>query len=118
MYNILSWFSRSSFRKKIYRTLLLFIIVYLIIRIYHRFSSSVDQKQVIIDVRSKVEWDMGHDPHAIHLPHTRIAEYKGDKDQHIKVSCTSGRRADLAKHKLEEMGYKNVSAIRLEGSIK
>jgi rhodanese-related sulfurtransferase len=118
MYNILSWFSRSGFRKKIYRTLLLFIIVYLIIRIYYRFSSSVEQKEIIIDVRSKLEWDMGHDPHAIHLPHTKISEYKGDKDQHIKVSCTSGRRAAEAKYKLEEMGYKNVSVIRLKGTIK
>jgi len=118
MYNILSWFSGSSFRKKIYRTFFLFIIFYLIIRIYHRFSSSVEQKDIIIDVRSKLEWDIGHDPYAIHLPHIRISEYKGDKDQQIKVSCTSGRRADLAKKKLEEMGYKNVSAIRLEGSIK
>ena len=118
MYYILSWFSRSSFRKKIYKTLLLFIIVYLIIRIYHRFSSSVVKKQILIDVRSKLEWDMGHDPRAIHLPHTRISEYKGDKDQPITVSCTSGRRAELAKQKLEEMGYKNVSAIRLEDTIK
>jgi len=118
MYNILSWFSRSAFRKKIYKTLVLFIIVYLIIRIYHRFSSSIGQKDIVIDVRSKLEWDMGHDPHTIHLPHTRISEYKGDKDQPIKVCCTSGRRAEEAKHKLLEMGYKNVSAIRLEGSIK
>ena len=118
MYYILSWFSRSSFRKKIYKTLLLFIIVYLIIRIYHRFSSSVGQKEIVIDVRSKLEWDMGHDAYAIHLPHTRISEYKGDKNQPIKVSCTSGRRAGEAKQKLEEMGYKNVSAIRLDGTIK
>ena len=118
MYYIISWFSSSSFRKKIYKTLLLFIIVYLIIRIYHRFSSSIRQKDILIDVRSKLEWDIGHDPYAIHLPHTRISEYKGDKNQPITVSCTSGRRAEEAKHKLLEMGYKNVSVIRLEGTIK
>ena len=61
---------------------------------------SKTEDRVIIDVRTKTEWDEGHHPEAIHLPHEHISEYKGDKDKSIILYCTTGRRANIAKQKL------------------
>ena len=72
------------------------------------FVSKIDES-VIIDVRTKTEWDEGHHPEAIHLPYEHIGEYKGDKDKSIIVYCTTGRRATIAKQKLEETGYTKVT---------
>ena len=71
-------------------------------------------EKVIIDVRTKTEWNEGHHPEAIHLPHEHIGEYQGDKDKDIIVYCTTGRRATIAKQKLEEMGYTKVTVNTYE----
>ena len=92
--------------------IILFIFIYLLVLFYHRMSHSSDIKEIILDVRSKTEWDMGHDPHAIHLPHHRIDEYKGDKNGPIKLYCRTGRRATEAKVRLEELGYTNVEVMK------
>ena len=69
-------------------------------------------KELIIDVRSKDEWDSGHLNQAIHIPHTEIAEriheYTTDKDAKIVVYCAAGGRAGNAKEALEELGFVNV----------
>lgn len=75
---------------------------------------SKTEESVIIDVRTKTEWDEGHHPEAIHLPHEHISEYKGDKDKSIIVYCVTGRRANIAKQKLEEMGYTKVTVDTYE----
>ena len=70
---------------------------------------SKTEDRVIIDVRTKTEWDEGHHPEAIHLPHEHISEYKGYKDKSIILYCTTCRRANIAKQKLEESGYTKVT---------
>lgn len=67
---------------------------------------------IILDVRSKEEYDEGHIENAIVIPDTEIAaraenELK-DKQQLILVYCRSGRRSKLASAALCEMGYTNV----------
>jgi phage shock protein E len=75
---------------------------------------SKKEERIIIDVRTKTEWNEGHHPEAIHLPHEHISEYQGDKDKSIVLYCTTGRRANIAKQKLEEMGYTKVTVNTYE----
>ena len=108
MYSIINWFKNSTLRKNLYRIILVFIVCYLLVRTYKRLEGNKEDKVVIIDVRTKTEWNISHLPDAIHLPVDHIEEYNGDKNTKIIVYCASGRRASEAKQKLEEMGYKSV----------
>jgi phage shock protein E len=66
-----------------------------------------------IDVRSAPEYESGHLPQAINIPHIeiaeRISELVPDKKTPIKLYCGSGRRAGIAQWELEGMGYFNTS---------
>ena len=67
---------------------------------------------IILDVRAQDEYDQGHIPGAIVIPHTEIEtraeEELTDKDQQILVYCRSGRRSKLAADALLELGYTNI----------
>ena len=67
---------------------------------------------VILDVRAREEYDQGHIPGAIVIPHTEIAARAEaeltDKDQLILVYCRSGRRSKLAAEELVKLGYTNI----------
>lgn len=67
---------------------------------------------ILIDVRTKEEWDTGHAATALHIPHDeisdRITEVTSDKDAEIVLYCKSGGRAGRAKSALEELGFTNV----------
>lgn len=67
---------------------------------------------LIIDVRSQEEWDSGHLPQAVHIPHTEIAEKIGehtsDKNTKIVLYCEAGGRAGKAQEKLQELGFVDV----------
>jgi phage shock protein E len=75
-------------------------------------SPNSADKIIVIDVRSKKEWDSGHVGQAIHIPHTeiaeRISEVTNDKDAKIVVYCAVGGRAGQAKTSLEKLGFTNV----------
>jgi len=66
-----------------------------------------------VDVRSVSEYESGHLPQAINIPHIeiaeRITEFAPDKKTPIKLYCGSGRRAGTAQWELEGMGYFNAS---------
>ncbi len=69
-------------------------------------------KYLIIDVRSKAEYDEGHIPNAISLPVDTIGKedilFLDNKEQLILVYCRSGNRSRKAAKKLVEKGYTNV----------
>lgn len=75
-------------------------------------TTADDADVIVIDVRSKEEWDTGHVEQAVHIPHTeigdRIAEVTDDKDAKIVLYCAVGGRAGRAKTRLEELGFTNV----------
>lgn len=75
-------------------------------------GSASDTKEIVIDVRSKEEWDAGHAEQAVHIPHTeiaqRISEVTDDKDARIIVYCAVGGRAEKARASLERLGFTNV----------
>ena len=67
---------------------------------------------VILDTRTPEEYETGHIPGAILIPHDEILERAEktlpDKDQLILVYCRSGRRSKLAAQDLVDLGYTNV----------
>ena len=66
---------------------------------------------VILDVRTQAEYDEGHIPGAVLVPHDTI---KGDvpelpdKKQLILVYCRSGNRSKQAAQALADAGYESV----------
>ena len=71
-----------------------------------------EEGYIILDVRTQEEYDQGHIPGAIVIPHEEIEEKAEDvltdKDQLILVYCLSGRRSKLAAEALVELGYTNI----------
>ena len=70
------------------------------------------QGYVILDTRTREEYDQGHIPGAIQISHDEITEKAEevltDKDQLILVYCRSGRRSKIAAEALVELGYTNI----------
>ena len=67
---------------------------------------------IILDVRTREEYDQGHIPGAVLIPNTEIeakaADLLPDKGQLILVYCRSGRRSKLAAQNLADLGYTNI----------
>ena len=67
---------------------------------------------ILLDTRTREEYDQSHIPGALLIPHTEIAdraeEELPDKDQLILVYCRSGNRSKQASEVLAELGYTNV----------
>lgn len=68
--------------------------------------------EVVIDVRSGLEFAMGHHPGAVHIPVQEIAgrieALLPDKSRPIIVYCASGARAGAAAGVLKKLGYRRV----------
>lgn len=71
-----------------------------------------EKELFILDVRSEDEYNEGHIPGAVVIPHTDIEENKEklpeNKDELILVYCRSGRRSKIASEALVSLGYTNV----------
>lgn len=80
-------------------------------------STKVDLAQlikdgaVIIDVRSKGEFDTGHVKGSINIPLEQIgaSAEKLKSHNYIITCCRSGNRSGMAKRTLEAKGLKNVA---------
>lgn len=61
---------------------------------------------IILDVRTKEEYDEIHIKDSVNIPYDLIDDNLDiDKDLMVFVYCKSGKRADIAKEKLENLGY-------------
>ena len=71
-----------------------------------------DDGHVVVDVRTREEYDAGHIPGAILLPNESIGteppEELPDRNQIILIYCRSGNRSKQAAQKLFDMGYTNI----------
>ena len=71
-----------------------------------------EEGYIILDTRTHEEYDEGHIPGAIVIPHDEIKEKAEqllpDKNQLLLVYCRSGRRSKLAAEALVELGYTNI----------
>lgn len=67
---------------------------------------------MVLDVRTKEEYDEGHIPGAVLLPDyeilSRAQEVLPEKDAVVLVYCRSGRRSALAAQSLAQLGYTQV----------
>ena len=70
------------------------------------------ENYIILDTRTREEYEESHIPGAILIPHDEILEKAEsiltNKDQLILVYCRSGRRSKLAAADLVKLGYTNV----------
>ena len=70
---------------------------------------------IVIDVRSKGEYDSGHVLDSINIPHyeirNKIGEFVKDKNTPINVYCAAGSRSSSAKSVLIDLGYANVANL-------
>jgi rhodanese-related sulfurtransferase len=74
---------------------------------------------LIIDVRTRSEFNSGHIPGAVNIPHTelpsRLGELEIEGDQEIVVYCEQGGRAMTAASALRGAGFSTV--LHLEGDM-
>lgn len=71
-----------------------------------------DEGAVILDVRSKREYDEGHIINAINIPlyelNQKIEKVISPKNQLILIYCQSGIRSKKAYYLMKQMGYTNI----------
>ena len=76
-------------------------------------------EMLILDVRNPLEFDTGHVPGAINIPHdqvaTRLAELEAGRDLPVVVYCERGGRAGKATAVLAGAGFEDVR--HLEGDM-
>lgn len=70
---------------------------------------------LLIDVRSKEEFESEPLKRAIHIPHDQIGKeiekFAKDKNTKIVLFCRSGARAGKARQTLIDLGYLNVNNL-------
>ena len=113
----------NTFEKNLFRILVgVLIIVILLIATNSskneitRIENSTDFSEVLkqdnlvlIDVRSKEEYNESHIPRAINIPYNELEnKVKYDKDLNIVVYSYNDSRSHLATTVLEKLGYKNI----------
>ena len=107
---------------------LLFVLLLLGVVLYYTFQSpylvsSAEAKRlisdkkidVVLDVRTKIEYNLGHYPEALHIPTANLQDQAEtlipDKSTRILVYCNTGQRARYATDLLRAKGYKDVKYI-------
>jgi len=65
---------------------------------------------LLIDVRDRPDFDRGHIPTAISIPHNEIEKHLFEipKDKLVILYCKAGKIAGIASTKLKEFGYEKV----------
>lgn len=69
----------------------------------------------ILDVRTQQEFEAGHVPGAIHIPHDQVAVRAaevGPKDRPVLLYCRTGRRSGIAAAELVKQGFTAVYDFR------
>ena len=64
-----------------------------------------ENEYIIIDVRTKEEYDNSHVVDAINIPYDEIGSEEFDKEKVIFVYCQSGKRSGIAYDVLNKKGY-------------
>ncbi len=78
-----------------------------------QLSRAIQEGAQLIDVRSTAECAEGMLPGAINLPLDKIetALERLDFDRTLLLYCRSGRRSEMARQKLSEMGHRDCWTI-------
>ena len=85
---------------------------------YHKISAEeayemmASQEVVVVDVRTREEYDGGHIENAVLVPNESIGsempEALPDKEATLLVYCRSGNRSKTASSTLADLGYTNI----------
>ena len=65
-----------------------------------------ENNYIVVDVRTKDEYNEGHVKDALNIPYEEIGENVFDKSKTILVYCKSGKRSKIAYDTLIKNGYK------------
>lgn len=79
-----------------------------------RLHASGGERPVLVDVRTKFEYDLFHIDGAVNEPaivHNPQKLQNIDRDAPIVVICMSGHRSPIAAYFLRRQGFKNVSHL-------
>lgn len=68
-----------------------------------------EPKSVVLDVRTKEEYQRGHIKGVRNVPLDQIAQFQGAKDQVHYLLCQSGVRSKRAARVLQKKGYQVVN---------
>jgi rhodanese-related sulfurtransferase len=78
-----------------------------------------DASIIVVDVRSPEEFEAGHVPGAINIPHThmpaRLSELAPYVEKEIVLYCESGMRTQQAIARMKENGFTRV--LHLDGDM-
>jgi len=73
------------------------------------------ESPVVLDVRSKAEFDAGHVPGAVHVPFWQVAKSRAllpaDTNEPLVVYCGHGPRAYMAGAALRRLGFSRISYL-------
>ena len=66
------------------------------------------ERQVVLDVRTALEYEMGHIDGAVHIPNTQLRQRLGElaSDKEWIVCCAVGRRAYVMERMLKQHGLR------------
>ena len=71
---------------------------------------------VVLDVRTPQEYEAGHVPGAINMPHKalpdRLAEVLSFRDREVVLYCERGKRSDMARAVLLEAGFASIQHLQ------
>lgn len=73
-------------------------------------------RYIWVDVRTPEEYEEGHIPGALHIPHDQMGQRHDElvkyKDQNILLICRSGMRSVHAAEILADKGYTNLYNLK------
>lgn len=75
------------------------------------YAALVKQGAIILDVRSKGEYSVGHIKNSLNIPVDQLSSNLSklkDKEKPVITCCASGMRSASAKSILKSNGYENV----------
>jgi len=74
-----------------------------------------DKQIILLDVRTVEEFEEGHIPNAVNIPHkeleARLAELTDAKNTQVVIYCRSGRRAEVAREVLVKNGFNELDHL-------
>lgn len=72
--------------------------------------TELDEKTMIVDIRSESEWEAGHIEESVNIPLNQLQERLREipHDQTVIVHCQGGYRSSIAASLLEKENYENV----------
>jgi phage shock protein E len=70
---------------------------------------------IVLDVRTDLEYNLGHYPESVHIPTAKLAEEVEtklpDKTKSVLIYCNTGQRSRYAADLLKKKGYEEVRYI-------